>query len=173
VLEQLCPSHDTWSGIWRDEAFALRAVGICTDLLAHFFADAGKLGLELHAMLQVYFRFCVRACLLRSRSFLCNCRENGLLRLLDEASLRVPALELILAPIDQVVHVLEQLRPSHDAWGGVWRGEALALRALGIRTNLLAHLLTDASELGLDLHAIAHIGCHASLLRSLSLLSNR
>merc|ERR1719499_1693101 len=59
VLEQLCPCHDAWGGIWRDEIFALRAVGICTDLLAHLFADASKLGLELHAMLQVYFRFCV------------------------------------------------------------------------------------------------------------------
>merc|ERR1740125_17095 len=100
-----------------------------------------------------------------SASPLGTCLEQVLgHRHLDElCCLGVPILDHALAPLDQVVHVLEELIPGHDTRGGVWGHEAWALGALWVRADLLAHVLADACELVLDSHTVGHVVCHTGL----------
>merc|ERR1719198_2701214 len=74
-----------------------------------------------------------------------------------------PCFQLAVAPLRQIVHVLKQLRPCHDAWCRIW-GNKVWASALGESTNLLAHVNTDTSKLVLHLHAMAEILCKAGLL---------
>merc|ERR1740125_18794 len=87
-----------------------------------------------------------------SASPLGTCLEQVLgHRHLDElCCLGVPILDHALAPLDQVVHVLEELIPGHDTRRGVRGHEAWALGALWVRADLLAHVLADACEPVLD-----------------------
>merc|ERR1719272_1369586 len=79
-------------------------------------------------------------------------------RHLDElCCLGVPIFDHAIAPLDQVVHVLEELIPGHDTRGGVRRHEAWALGALWVGADLLAHVLADACELVLKLSTVLHV----------------
>merc|ERR1719422_1094872 len=86
--------------------------------------------------------------------------------------LDAPTLQLVLAPGNQIVHVRKQLFPCHDSWSRIWLHEIRALRTLGISSNLLAHGLTDASKLVLELHAVLQLLCNASLFGDSALLCN-
>ena len=46
MSQELLPSHDAWSGVWRNEGWALAALRVRADLLAHVLADAGELVLQ-------------------------------------------------------------------------------------------------------------------------------
>merc|ERR1719310_671376 len=82
-----------------------------------------------------------------------------------------PRLQLTMSPLRQVVHVLEQLWPSHHAWSRVWRYEVRA-SAFGVGADLLAHVYADSSELVLNLHAVGKVLCEASLFVLRTLLMN-
>jgi len=132
VLQQLVPGHDARRGVGLHELGALGALGVGADLLAHVLADAGQLVLHLHTPHDVEdFGRHDRALLVA----LVRLQSRGLL---------VPSLDLVLAPADQVVHVLQQLVPGHDARRGVGLHELGALGALGVGADLLAHLLADS-----------------------------
>merc|ERR1719453_2461942 len=77
------------------------------------------------------------------------------------SGLLCPRLQGLMAPVDQVVHVLEQLWPGHHVWCGVWRDEVWA-SALRVSTSLLAHVLACAGELVLQLSADGEILSNAS-----------
>merc|ERR1712232_446436 len=129
VLKQLLPSHHTRSGVRSDEVRATTAQWVCSELLAHVLAKACELVLHL----------CTHHCV-------------GLLaglHLHKSTSLRMPALDCVCTPVDQIVHVLQELIPGHDTWSGIRWGEARA-RALGVSTDLLAHVLADSCNLVLD-----------------------
>merc|ERR1719389_1262012 len=144
VLEELVPGHDTWSGIWRHEARA-RALGVGTDLLAHVLASTGELVLDLRTALLL---------LCNASLLLALCQRHVLNTLLDQGLGRCsPGLELTVAPLGEVVHVLEELVPSHDTWNGIWRHEARA-SALRVCANLLAHVFASTCELVLKLSAV-------------------
>jgi len=66
----------------------------------------------------------------------------------------MPVLELSCTPINQIVHVLEELVPCEHTWSGIWCNKTWA-SALGVGTNLLAHILTDSREL--VLHCCFHV----------------
>merc|ERR1719440_1540891 len=74
-----------------------------------------------------------------------------------------PCLQLTVAPFGQVVHVLEQFRPSHHAGCSIWLHKVWA-SALGVCTNFLAHLFTLSRKLVLNCDADLHIFSNASLL---------
>merc|ERR1719379_1896086 len=67
------------------------------------------------------------------------------------SGLLAPCLELVLPPGGEVVHVREQLFPGHDAGSRIWGHEGWACCALGIRANLLAHVLAQVCKLVLYL----------------------
>jgi len=56
-----------------------------------------------------------------------------------------------MAPIREVVHVLQELLPSHHPWRGIRWHKACALGAVRVLANLLAHLLAQARKLVLNL----------------------
>merc|ERR1740130_464516 len=145
VLEQFWPSHDTWCGICGDEIRA-SAFWECTDLLAHVHTDTGKLVLELRAVLQV----------LRNASLLGLCA-------LDERCLLCPTLQLTMSPLRQVIHMLEQLWPSHDTWCGIW-GDEIRASAFWECSDLLAHVNADTGKLVLELRTMLEVLRKASLL---------
>merc|ERR1740121_2753418 len=76
---------------------------------------------------------------------------------LEHGGLGLPALDGLLAPLHEVVHVLQELLPRHDARRGVRRDEVGALGALGVCTDLLAHLLADGRELVLKLRTVLEV----------------
>jgi len=132
VLKELIPSHDARSRVRGDESWALGALWVCSDLLAHVLADACEPVLDAGTVLEV-----VR-------------QARALLGLDEFGGLAPPALDLTLAPLNQVVHVLKELIPSHDARSRVRGDESWALGALWVCSDLLAHVLADACELVLD-----------------------
>merc|ERR1719235_441279 len=67
---------------------------------------------------------------------------------------RLPSLDHVVAPIRQVVHVLQKLVPGHHARCRVGGHEVWAARALRVGAHLLAHVLADARELVLHLGAV-------------------
>merc|ERR1740121_3585293 len=103
VLQELLPRHDARRGVRRDEVGALGALGVCTDLLAHLLADGRELVLKLRTVLEV----------LRNACLLAMCHLNG--TLLEDGGLLLPALDGLLAPLHEVVHVLQELLPRHNA----------------------------------------------------------
>merc|ERR1719229_1384407 len=98
----------------------------------------------------------LRACLLALRAL-------GALHL-ERRRLLVPTLDGVLAPSHQVVHVLQQLVPRHDTRRAVRLDEIRALRALRVGADLLAHVLTHASQLVLKLNAMLKVSLRACLL---------
>merc|ERR1719316_733016 len=90
--------------------------------------------------------------------------QHGMAFCRHSACLLAPRLQLVLAPVRQVVHVCEQLIPGHHTWGGIRRHEAWACRTLRVCTNLLAHVLTEACELILQLCAVLQVLRCAGLL---------
>merc|ERR1719401_3112213 len=75
-----------------------------------------------------------------------------------------PCLQLTMAPLRQIVHVLQELRPSHHTWCRIWRHEVRA-SALRECANFFAHVYADPSELVLYLHTMGNIKSQARLLR--------
>merc|ERR1740121_2675421 len=76
---------------------------------------------------------------------------------LEDGGLGLPALDGFLAPLHEVVHVLQELLPRHDSRRGVRRDEVGALSALGVGADLLAHLLADGRELVLKLRTVLEV----------------
>merc|ERR1719183_159190 len=136
VGQEFLPGHDAWSRIWSDECWALAALWVCADLLAHVLADAGKLVLQLGTAGEVLGH----AGLLGGLGLQGGC-------------LLGPRLDLTVAPLGEVVHVRQELLPGHDAWSGVWGDEGWALAALRVGADLLAHVLAHAGKLVLHLRA--------------------
>merc|ERR1719380_363974 len=79
-----------------------------------------------------------------------------------------PRLQLTMAPLRQVVHVLEKLWPSHHAWGRV-RGHEVGAGTFWVRTHFLAHVHANTGQLVLHLHAVTEVLSEASffVLRTL------
>merc|ERR1719375_401068 len=73
-----------------------------------------------------------------------------------------------MTPLGEVVHVLEELIPSHHARGGI-RGNKVWASAFGEGTDLLAHVHAHASNLVLHLGTLLLIDIDASLLTLLVL----
>merc|ERR1719468_139108 len=139
VLEQLLPGHHSWSVVWLHEIRALVALGVSADLLAHVLANLREFVLKTSTNLGLLGRACLLTddCLLGDA--LLQCRR-----------LRMPTLQLVLAPRNQIVHMFQQFRPGHDAWCRVWFNELWALGTLWVRTDLFAHVLADACQLVLE-----------------------
>merc|ERR1719183_2538969 len=74
-----------------------------------------------------------------------------------------PSLQLTMAPLRQIVHVLKQFWPCHHTGCRIWCHKVGA-SALGESANLLAHIDTDASKLILKLSAVLQVFGKASLL---------
>merc|ERR1719231_291956 len=91
-----------------------------------------------------------------------NSSADGLTQ--HSACLLAPCFQLVLAPVRQVVHVREQLIPGHHTRGGIRRHEARACCTLRVCANLLAHVLTEACELVLQLCTVLQVLRCASLL---------
>jgi len=145
VLEQFWPSHDTRRGVWGNEVRA-SALGEGANLFAHVDAHSSKLVLYMHAVLEV----------LNNASLLALRALN-----LQLGSLFCPSLELAMTPLRQIVQVLKQLWPSHDTWSRVW-GDEVGASAFGERTNLLAHVNANSSELILQQRPVLQVSCGAS-----------
>merc|ERR1719440_1137233 len=77
--------------------------------------------------------------------------------------LRTPSLQLTVAPLRQVVHVLKQFWPRHHTWCRVGCHKVGA-SALGKGANFLAHVNTHSGKLVLQLHAVLQVLSKASLL---------
>merc|ERR1719261_1633454 len=99
---------------------------------------------------------------------LLKCRESrsvsAPLGFLQRRRLLSPCLELLMAPVREVVHVLKELLPGHDPWRGVGGHEVWATAALRVGADLLAHVLADRSELVLELRAAPQVLRGARLL---------
>merc|ERR1740121_1784858 len=145
VLQELLPRHDARRGVRRDEVRALGALGVGADLLAHLLADGRELVLKLHTVLEI---------LSGARA---GVNADSMIGLLEDGGLRLPALDRLLAPLDQVVHVLEKFLPSHDPGRGVRGDEVWALCAFRVGADLFAHVLADARQLVLDLGAMLQV----------------
>merc|ERR1719272_168230 len=74
-----------------------------------------------------------------------------------------PTLQLACTPLAQVVHVLEELWPGHDAWCRI-RGDKVWASALGVRADLFAHVLAESGQLVLKLHAVLEVLGEACLV---------
>merc|ERR1719183_2648272 len=74
-----------------------------------------------------------------------------------------PSLQLTIAPLRQIVHVLKQFWPCHHTGCRIWCHKVGA-SALGESANLLAHINTHTSELVLHLHAVSKVLSNTSLL---------
>merc|ERR1719310_1359500 len=74
-----------------------------------------------------------------------------------------PRLQLTMAPLRQVVHVLKQFWPGHHTWCRIWRSKVWA-SAFRISANFLAHVDANSCELVLDLRAVSEVLNKASLL---------
>jgi len=68
-----------------------------------------------------------------------------------------PGFELIMPPVNKVVHVLKELFPSHHSWSWIWWDESCALGAVWISADLFAHILTHIGELALHLGTILEV----------------
>merc|ERR1719384_3036768 len=141
VLEQLAPGHHTWGRVWLDEVWALRTLWVGIDLLTHVLADRRHLVLKHRAKLQILRHACLLVCRLPKH------RQDHVLALLQCNRLIAPALQLVMAPCHEIVHVLEQLAPGHHPWGRVWLDKVRALRTLWVGIDLLTHVLADRRHL--------------------------
>jgi len=151
VLQKLFPGHHAWGRVGGDEVWAARALWVGAHLLAHVLADARELVLHLGAVLQVLCG--ARLAVLGDLEIL-RVRYH---RLLERRCLLGPGLQLLMAPIRQVVHVLQKLFPGHHAWGRVGGDEVWAARALWVGAHLLAHVLADARKLVLQRHPMLEV----------------
>jgi len=129
VLKQLWPGEDTWSGIWSHEIRAACAKRVSTKFFAHVLTHTCQFVLNLCAHNSV-------RCLARF-----HLHKSG--------RLRVPAFDCFTTPLNQVVHVVEQLIPSRHTRRSIGGHKSWAC-ALGIGTHFFAHVLTDSCNLVLD-----------------------
>jgi len=151
VLQKLFPGHHARGRVGGHEVWAARALRVGAHLLAHVLADARELVLHLGAVLQVLRG--ARLAVLGDLEVL-RVRYH---RLLERRSLLGPGLQLLMAPIRQVVHVLQKLFPGHHARGRVGGHEVWAARALRVGAHLLAHVLADARELVLQRYPVLKV----------------
>jgi len=161
VLQELIPRHHAWRRVRLDEVGATRALRVSTNLLAHVFTDARELVLHLSPVLEVLCG--ARLAVLGDLRVL---RIEGH-RLLERRGPLLPALDHVVAPVREVVHVLQELIPSHHAWRRVGLDEVGAVGALRVSANLLAHVLTGAREHVLQLSAVLEVlrGARLAVLR--------
>mmetsp|Transcript_133191 Transcript_133191/g.426067 ORF Transcript_133191/g.426067 Transcript_133191/m.426067 type:complete len:249 (+) Transcript_133191:190-936(+) len=141
--KRLIPSHHAWRLVRLHKVRVQSALGIGTDLCNEVLSDDRELVLELSTASNLLDTACGFALLL--------------LASLQRGSRLAPDLQLVLAPTYQVVHVLQQLIPSHHAWCLVRLHEVRALSALGVGADLLAHVLADARKLVLKLGTVGSI----------------
>merc|ERR1719198_1450012 len=80
------------------------------------------------------------------------------------ARLLSPRLQLVFAPVCQVVHVCEQLVPCHHTWSRIRGDEAWASCTLRVCADLLAHVLAQARKLVLHTNAVLQVSRRARLL---------
>jgi len=141
VLQELIPRHHAWRRVGLDEVGAVGALRVSAHLLTHVLAGAREHVLQLGAVLEVLRG--ARVAVLRDLRVL---RIEGH-RLLERRGPLLPPLNHVVAPVREVVHVLQKLIPSHHAWRRVRSHEVGATRALRVSAHLLTHVLADASEL--------------------------
>merc|ERR1719414_2188701 len=154
VLVQFWPSDHTGRSVRSNECWAL-ALRVRAHLLAHVLASPRQLVLQLRALPEVHGRArLARLSALRPK------RDNPFLQRRRHL---LPAQHLLLGPLAKAVHVLEELRPSHLAGGGVWRDECGAV-ALRVCTHLFAHVLAGPCQLVLELDTILEVFHLASAL---------
>merc|ERR1719263_17482 len=77
--------------------------------------------------------------------------------LLQRRRLLSPRLELFMAPIRKIVHVFQELLPSHDTWRCVGGHEVWAAAAFRVGANFFAHVLANSSEFVLELRAAPQV----------------
>merc|ERR1719245_1555656 len=154
VLVQLWPSDHTRRSVRSNECWAL-ALRLRAHLLAHVLASPRQLVLQLRALPEIHGGARL-ACL----STLRPKRSNPFLQRRRHL---LPAQHLLVGPLAKAVHVLEELRPSHLAGGGVWRDECGAV-ALRVCAHLLAHVLAGPCQLVLELDTILEVLRLASAL---------
>jgi len=151
VLQELIPSHHTWCRVGCDKSWALSTLGVCADFFAHVLADACKLVLECDT--------CLGVCC-NTRLFVSRCNGLGVVCLEELGCLGMPAFDLALAPLHQIVHVLKELIPCHDTWSRIRSHKTRALRTLWVGTHLFAHVLADASHLVLHCQSVLEVRHH-------------
>jgi len=151
VLQELIPRHHAWRRVRLDEVGATRALRVSTNLLAHVFTDARELVLHLSPVLEVLCG--ARLAVLGDLRVL---RIEGH-RLLERRGPLLPALDHVVAPVREVVHVLQELIPSHHAWRRVGLDEVGAVGALRVSAHLLTHVLAGAREHVLQLGAVLEV----------------
>merc|ERR1719281_2350710 len=99
--------------------------------------------------------------MVRCASGLAQCSNTGSTSirfgLLQRRRLLSPRLELFMAPIRKIVHVLQKFLPSHDTWRGVGGHEVWAAAALRVGADLFAHVLANSSEFVLELSAAPQV----------------
>ena len=71
--------------------------------------------------------------------------------IVEQKCMSTSGLQLAMAPCRKVTHVLEQMRPNHDAQCGVWK-DKVGASALG--KNVRAHVNANSSKLILHMHAL-------------------
>merc|ERR1719262_316756 len=94
---------------------------------------------------------------------LCCCATS----LLECRRLLCPGLELVMPPINKVVHVLEKLFPSHHPWSWIWWDESCTLCTVWISADLFAHILTHACKFALQSSPVLQIRFQACLVFTL------